>query len=64
MVTDGLLGGSKGKESTCSVGDSGSEGWIPGSGRFPREGHGNSLQYSFVVNPTDRGLQSQRVGRD
>ena len=32
--------------------DSGS---IPGSGRSPREGHGNPLQYSCLENPMDRG---------
>ena len=29
---------------------------IPGSGRFPREGHGNPLQYSCLKNPMDRGV--------
>ena len=28
---------------------------IPGSGRAPGGGHGNSLQYSRFKNPTDRG---------
>ena len=28
---------------------------IPGSGRSPRGGNGNPLQYSFLENPTDRG---------
>ena len=28
---------------------------IPGSGRPPRGGNGNSLQYSFLENPMDRG---------
>ena len=27
---------------------------IPGSGRSPGEGHGNSLQYSCLENPMDR----------
>ena len=27
---------------------------IPGSGRSPREGNGNPLQYSCLGNPTDR----------
>ena len=36
-----------GKESTCSAGDAGS---IPGMGRFPGEGNGNPLQYSFLEN--------------
>ena len=30
-------------------------GSIPGSGRFPREGNGNSLQYSSLKNPMDKG---------
>ena len=45
-------GGSDGKESACNVGDQGS---IPGSGRSPGEGHGNSLQYSCLKNLLDRG---------
>ena len=28
---------------------------IPGSGRSPREGNGNPLQYSCLENPIDRG---------
>ena len=36
---------SAGKESTCNAGD---PGWIPGSGRFPREGIGYPLQYSLA----------------
>ena len=35
--------GFSGKESTCSAGDLDS---IPESGRFPREGNGNPLQYA------------------
>ena len=30
-------------------------GLIPGLGRSPVEGHGNSYQYSCLENPTDRG---------
>ena len=41
-----------GKESTCQAVNAGS---IPGSGRSPREGHGNPLQYSCLGNPMDRG---------
>ena len=41
-------GGSDGKESACIVGDLG---WIPGLGRSPGGGHGNSLQYSCLENP-------------
>ena len=31
------------------------EGLIPGLGRYPGEGHGNPLQYSWLGNPMDRG---------
>ena len=48
----GFPGGSDGKESSCNVGDLGS---IPGSGRSVGEGNGNSLQYSCLENPMDRG---------
>ena len=44
-------GGSDGKESACSIADSGS---IPGSGRYPGEGNGNPLQYSCLENFKDR----------
>ena len=49
---NGFPGGSDGKESACSVGD---PGLIPGSGRSPGEGNGNSFHYSCLENPTDRG---------
>ena len=32
-----------------------SDGSIPGSGRSPREGNGNPLQYSCLENPMDGG---------
>ena len=48
----GFPGGLDGKESACNAGDLGS---IPVSGRFPGEGNGNSLQYSCLENPMDRG---------
>ena len=39
-------------------------GLIPGSGRWPGEGHGNSsLQYSFLENPMDRGAWLVAVHR-
>ena len=44
--------GAHGKESACLAGDMGS---TPGSGRSPGEGNGNSLQYSYLGNPADRG---------
>ena len=45
-------GGSDGKASAYNAGELGS---ISGSGRSPREGNGNPLQYSWLENPTDRG---------
>ena len=48
----GFPGGSEGKVSACNAGDLG---LIPRSGRSPREGNGNPLQYSCLENATDRG---------
>ena len=48
----GFPGGSDGKKSACNAGD---PSLIPGSGRSPREGNGNPLQYSGLGNPMDRG---------
>ena len=46
-------------------------GLIPGSGRFPGERNGNSLQYSCLGNPMDRGAWwatvngvAERAGHD
>ena len=36
---------------------------IPGSGRSPGGGHGNSLQYSCLENPMDRGVWQATVYR-
>ena len=62
-----MPGGSEGKESACSAGDTGS---IPGSGRSPGEGNGNPLQRAawripYTAEPI--GLQpmgSKTVGHD
>ena len=61
-------GGSDGKASAYNAGDLDS---IPGSGRSPGEGNGNSLQYSCLENPMDirawwaiQSIVSQRVGHD
>ena len=48
-------GGSESKESACNAGATGDSGLIPGSGRFPRGGNGNPLQYSCLENPVNRG---------
>ena len=47
-----IAGSSDDKESACNAGD---PGLIPGSGRSPREGNGNPLQYFCPENSTDRG---------
>ena len=52
MLSEGVPGGSDGKESTCNVGDLG---LIPGLRRSPGGGHGNPLQYSCLKNSMDRG---------
>ena len=41
--------------------DAGDAGWIPGSGRSPREGNANPLQYSCLGNPMDRGARQATV---
>ena len=48
----GFPGGPAVKNLPASAGDEGS---IPGSGRYSGEGNGNSLQYSCLGNPMDRG---------
>ena len=44
-----------GKESACSVGDAGDADLIPGLGRSPGGGNGNTLQYFCLENSMDRG---------
>ena len=51
-------GGSVVKNPPADAGDVGS---IPGSGRSPREGNGNPLQYSCQRNPMDRGAWQAAV---
>ena len=54
----GFPGGSDSKESANSAKDLGS---IPGSGRSPKEGNGNSLQYSCLENPMNGGAWQATV---
>ena len=58
-MSDILPGGSDAKESVCNAGDPAS---IPGSGRYPREGNGNPLQYSCLENPLDWSLVGYSPG--
>ena len=54
-IIPGLPRQLSGKEPTCNSGARGDVGSIPESGRSPGGGHGNSLQYSCLGNPMDRG---------
>ena len=59
-IAEDFPGGSDGKASAYNAGDTGS---IPGSGRSPEEGNGNSLQYSCLGNAMDREAWWARVYR-
>ena len=43
------------KDLSATVGNIRDADWIPGSGRSPGEVNDNSLQYSDLENPMDRG---------
>ena len=47
-----------GRESTCNTEDMG---LVPDSGRYPGEGNNNTLQYSCLGNPTDKGAWQDTV---
>ena len=51
----GLPGLLSSKESACNVGAAGDAGLVPGLGRSRGGERGNSLQYSCLENPMDRG---------
>ena len=53
----------RGKESACNAGDARDVGSIPGSGRSPGEGNGNTFQYSCLENPMDEGAWRATVHR-
>ena len=48
----GFPGGSDSKESACSAEE---PSFIPMSGRSPKEGNGNPLEYSCLRNPVGQG---------
>ena len=50
------------KNLPANAGDIRDMGSIPGSGRSPRGGHGNPLQYSFLENPMEEPGWLQSVG--
>ena len=66
----GFPSGSVVKELPANEGDAKDTDLIPGLGKSPGGGHSNSLQYSCLENPMDRGawqlqsMGSQRAGHD
>ena len=51
------------KNLSANAGDIRDAGSIPGSGRCPRGGHGNLLQYSRLENPMEREAWRATVHR-
>ena len=49
------------KNPPANAGDTRDIGFIPVSGRSPRLGNGNPLQYSSLGNPMDRGIWQATV---
>ena len=58
ICLEGFPGGSVVKNPPANAGDAD---LIPGLGRFPGEGNGNPLQYSYLGNPMDRGASEATV---
>ena len=56
----GFPGGSAVKNPPANVGDVGS---VPGLGKTPGEGNGNTLLYFCLENPMDRGIWLAIVNR-
>ena len=59
-LTAGFPGGTRNRVSDRDAKDAG---LIPGPGRSPDGGHGNSPQYSCLDNPRDRGACQATVRR-
>ena len=66
----GFPGGTSDKEPPANARVISDVDLVPGSGRSPRGGHSNLLQYSCLENPMDRepgglwSMGSHRVGHD
>ena len=56
-----ISGGTVVKNLPSKAGDTGDAVLMPGLGRSPGEGTGNSLQYSCLGNPMDRGAWGATV---
>ena len=52
----GCLGDSVVKNPPANARETGDPDSVPGLGRFPGKGNGNSLQYSCLENPMDTGV--------
>ena len=61
LESRGSPGHSVVKSRPVNAGDAGDSGLISGSGRSPREGNGNLIQYSYLGNPMDRGAWQAAV---
>ena len=59
----GFPGGLVVKNLPAIAGDRGDTGLVPGSGRSPGVGNGNSIQDSWLENPIDRGACQATVHR-
>ena len=57
----GIPGGGVVKNPLANAGDTGDAGSTPGSGRSPGIGNGNTLQYSCLGNPMERGTWQATV---
>ena len=62
-VPEGFPGDSVVKNPPANAEDTGDSGLIPGLGRSPGGGNANSLQYSCLGNPMDRGAWRATVHR-
>ena len=51
------------KNPSANAGDVRDAGSVPGLGKSPGGGHGNSLQYACLENPMDRGAWRATVHR-
>ena len=51
------------KNPPANAGNTGDMGSIPESGRSPGGGNGNPLWYSYMGNPTDRGVWQATASR-
>ena len=54
-LLEGFPGGSGVKNPSTNAGDTGDLSSIPGLGRSPGGGNGNTVQYSCLENPMERG---------